>query len=139
MFHQLGDGQGVRLQTRIIDVDLKNNAGGDCSRFDFSRELLRSAEQDPAVDGLPAGPIAPPKLPNFLPIPAFGFYEASVLHAAPFCTRGAISSAARYYLSPAACAILPKFTLIDSECVLPCSGNTRALGRQFVDDPCFRT
>jgi hypothetical protein len=31
-------------------------------------------------------PRAPPKFPYCLSIPALGFYEASVLHAAPFCT-----------------------------------------------------
>jgi hypothetical protein len=85
----------VRLTTRIVDVDFKNNARDSGTRLGLSRELLCSAQHDPTVDGLPTGSIAPPKLPHFLSIPAVGFYEASVLHAAPFCTGMPISSAGR--------------------------------------------
>jgi len=86
-------GQSVRLQTRIIDVDFKNNACDDGTRFGLSHEVLCSAKHDPPVDSLPTGSIAPPELPHLLSIPAVGFYEASVLHAAPFCTGIRILSA----------------------------------------------
>jgi hypothetical protein len=41
----LGYGEGVGLQTRIIDVDFKNNAGDSGTRLDLSRELLCSAQE----------------------------------------------------------------------------------------------
>ena len=91
MLRQLGHRKGVRLHSRIVDVDLKNNARGRRARFDLGRELLCTAQHDPAVDRLPTGSIAPPEFPHFLSIPAVRFYEASVLHAAPFLHRHAHS------------------------------------------------
>ena len=95
MLRQLGHRKGVRLHSRIVDVDLKNNARSRRARFDLGRELLCTAQHDPAVDRLPTGSIAPPELPHFLSIPAVRFYEASVLHAAPFCTGMHILSPGR--------------------------------------------
>jgi hypothetical protein len=54
--------------------------------------LLCTAQHDPAVDRLPTGSIAPPEFPHFLSIPAVGFYQASVLHVAPFLHRHAHSA-----------------------------------------------
>jgi hypothetical protein len=50
VLRQLGYREGVRLQTRILDVDFKNDASDDGTRFSFGRELFRSAQHDPAVD-----------------------------------------------------------------------------------------
>src|SRR5947209_7815903 len=74
MLRQLGHRKGVRLHSRIVDVDLKNNARGRRARFDLGRELLCTAQHDPAVDRLPTGSIAPPEFPHFLSISAVGFF-----------------------------------------------------------------
>jgi hypothetical protein len=95
VLRQLGYREGVRLQTRILDVDFKNDASDDGTRFGLGRELFRGAQHDPAVDRLPTGSIAPPELPHFPSIPAFVFDEASVLYAAPLCTAMRILSAGR--------------------------------------------
>src|SRR2546421_12432955 len=84
MLRQLGHRKGVRLHSRIVDVDLKNNARSRRARFDLGRELLCTAQHDPAVDRLPTGSIAPPEFPHFLSIPAVGFYQAPALPDAPF-------------------------------------------------------
>jgi TPR repeat protein len=63
--------------------------------------LLRRPQQDAPVDNLPTGPIAPPEFPHFLSIPAVRFYEASVLHAAPFCTGKRICQPGDNLVSPA--------------------------------------
>ena len=95
MLRQLGYREGPPRHSRIVDVDLKNSARDSRTRFDLGWELLRTAQHDPAVDRLPTGSIAPPEFPHFLSIPAVRFYEASVLHAAPFCTGMRILSPGR--------------------------------------------
>src|SRR5437879_12254817 len=89
MLRQLGHRKGVRLHSRIVDVDLKNNARGRRSRFDLGRELLCTAQHDPSVDHLPTGSIAPPEFP---PLPVHsggwllsGFRSACCSFFAPAC------------------------------------------------------
>jgi hypothetical protein len=87
VFRKLGHCQPGLRKTRIIAVDLKNDARDRIPRFALRRELSSSTDDDPAVDSLAARPITPPKLPYYLSILAFGFHEASVLHACSFLHR----------------------------------------------------
>ena len=86
MLRQLGHREAVRMHSRIVDVDLKNNACVRRARFDLGRELLCTAQHDPAVDRLPTGSIAPPEFPHSLSIPAVGFLSGFRSALLLFCS-----------------------------------------------------
>jgi hypothetical protein len=80
--------RSLSIGVRILRICFENNPCDNLTSFDRRRELLSGAHDDPTINCLPTGPVAPAKLLDNLPVPARGLSQNSILHAAPFRTRG---------------------------------------------------
>jgi hypothetical protein len=86
MFDQLRHREHPGREAGITRIDFKENPLDDPAGLVLGCDLLGCPHYDATIDWLTSASISPSKLPYTLSASAFGFYKASILHAAPFCT-----------------------------------------------------